>query len=85
MHWGSGQRKRGESRSGHGNLCVTAPLQASDPATEDGMSNLSYRSSQPDAWSKPRPCPDASQRFMTYGKLMPMEQPGFWQRLFGGR
>ena len=49
------------------------------------MSNLSYRNSQPDAWSKPRTCPDASQRFMTYGKLMPMEQPGFWQRLFGGR
>ena len=49
------------------------------------MSNLSYRTSQPDTWSKPRPCPDASQRFMTDGKLMPMEQPGFWQRLFGGR
>ena len=49
------------------------------------MSNLNDRSSQPDAWSKPRPCRDASQRLMTYGKLMPMEQPGFWQRLFGGR
>jgi hypothetical protein len=49
------------------------------------MSNLSYRSSQPDAWVKPRPHRDASQRFMTYGPILPMEQPGFWQRLFGKR
>ena len=49
------------------------------------MSNLSYRSSQPDAWTKPRPSRDPSQRFMTYGKLMPMEQPSLWRRLFGGR
>ena len=49
------------------------------------MSNHSSRSSQPDTWSEPRSSRDPSQRFMTYGKLMPMEQPSFWQRLFGGR
>ena len=49
------------------------------------MSNLSYRSSQPDVRIKPRPNRDASQRFMTYGPILPMEQPGFWQRLFGKR
>ena len=85
MHSGSGQRKRGESRSGHGNLCVTAPLQAPDPATEDGMSNRIYRSSQPDAWTRLRPRRDPSQRYMTHGPILPMEQPGFWRRLFGAR
>ena len=49
------------------------------------MSKITYRSSQPDPWSNPRPQRDPSQRYMTYGKLLPMEQPGFWQRLFGGR
>lgn len=51
------------------------------------MSNLSFRSSQPDAWIQPRPHRDASQRFMTYGPIVPMDEgrPGFWQRLFGGR
>lgn len=50
------------------------------------MSNLSYRSSQPDAWILPRAHRDASQRYMTYGPIQPMdERPGFWQRLFGAR
>lgn len=50
------------------------------------MSNLSYRSSQPDAWSLPRPHRDASQRYMTYGPIQPMEgRLGFWHRLFGAR
>ena len=49
------------------------------------MSNLSYRSSQPDAWTKSRPQRDPSQRFMTHGPILPMEQPGFWRRLFGAR
>ena len=50
------------------------------------MSNLSFRSSQPDAWILPRPHRDASQRYMAYGPIQPMdERPGFWQRLFGAR
>ena len=49
------------------------------------MSNPSYRSSQPDAWIQPRAHRDASQRYMTYGPILPMEQPSFWQRLFGAR
>ena len=49
------------------------------------MSNLNYRSSRPDAWSQPRPHRDPSQRFMTHGPILPMEQPSFWQRLFGKR
>ena len=49
------------------------------------MTNFSNRTNRPDAWSNPRPHRDASQRLMIYGKLMPMEQPGFWQRLFGTR
>lgn len=50
------------------------------------MSNLSFRSSQPDAWILPRPHRDASQRYMTYGPIQPMDEPpGFWQRLFGAR
>ena len=52
---------------------------------EDAMSNLNSSSSKPDAWIQPRPHRDASQRYITYGKLLPMEQPGFWQRLFGSR
>ena len=48
------------------------------------MSNTN-RTSQPDRWVQPRPHRDASQRLMIYGKLMPMEQPGFWRRLFGTR
>lgn len=46
------------------------------------MSNLSYRSSQPDAWIQPRPHRDALQRYMTHGPILPMEQPRLWQRLF---
>lgn len=49
------------------------------------MTNFSNRTSRPDAWSNPRPQHDASQRLMIYGKLLPMEQPGLWQRLFGAR
>ena len=49
------------------------------------MSNLNYRSSRPDAWIQPRAHRDPSQRFMTHGPILPMEQPGFWQRLFGKR
>lgn len=47
------------------------------------MSSMSFRSSKPDGWTMPRPHSDASQRFMKYGKIQPMEDPGFLARLFG--
>ena len=51
------------------------------------MSTLSFRSSKPDPWIAPRPHRDASLRLMTYGPLVPMDEPrtGWWQRLFAAR
>lgn len=51
------------------------------------MSNLSFRTSRPDAWILPRPHRDPGMRLMTYGPLVPMDddQPGFWRRLLGSR
>ena len=47
------------------------------------MSSLSYRSSRPDGWIQPRPHQDASLRYMKYGPIQPMEEPGLFARLFG--
>lgn len=47
------------------------------------MVSLSYRSSRPDRWAVPRPYRDASLRYMTHGPIRPMEEPGFFARLFG--
>ena len=47
------------------------------------MSSLSFHSSRPDRWVKPKPYSDASLRRMTHGKILPMEEPGFFARLFG--
>jgi hypothetical protein len=49
------------------------------------MSSLSYRSSSPDRWVRPRPHQDASLRYMKYGPVQPMEEPGLLARLFGQR
>lgn len=51
------------------------------------MSNLSFRTSRPDAWTSPRAHRDPGMRRMTYGPLVPMddERRGIWQRLFGAR
>lgn len=49
------------------------------------MSSLTFRSSRPDRWVMPRPHSDASQRYAAYGKIQPMEQPGWLARLFGAR
>jgi hypothetical protein len=46
------------------------------------MSSLSYRSSRPDVWVMPRPHRDPSLRYMTHGPILPMEEPGFFARLF---
>jgi hypothetical protein len=46
------------------------------------MPSLSYKSSQPDPWVMPRPYRDASLRYMMHGPIQPMEEPGFFARLF---
>lgn len=42
----------------------------------------SFRSSRPDGWTMPRPYRDASLRYMMHGPIKPMEEPGFFARLF---
>ena len=49
------------------------------------MSSLSFRSSRPDRWVAPKPYSDASLRYRTHGRILPMEEPGFFARLFGAR
>lgn len=49
------------------------------------MSSLSFRSSRPDGWIKPKSYSDASLRYQTHGKILPMEEPGFFARMFGRR
>ena len=49
------------------------------------MSSLSYRSSSPDRWSKPRGYSDTGIRRLVHGPIQPMERPGFLERLFGPR
>lgn len=49
------------------------------------MSSLSFRSSRPDAWVSPKTYSDASLRTKHHGKILPMEEPGFFARLFGAR
>ncbi|QZH75835.1 MAG: hypothetical protein JY451_04390 [Erythrobacter sp.] len=41
-----------------------------------------FRSTRPDSWTSPRPFSDPSYRAMAHGKILPMEEPGFWERLF---
>ncbi|MFA9199670.1 MAG: hypothetical protein ACEQR8_00565 [Cypionkella sp.] len=49
------------------------------------MSGLSFRTSRPDPWAHPRPYSDASARLRKFGPVRPMEEPGFFARLFGAR
>ncbi len=49
------------------------------------MSSLTYRSSRPDRWVQPKPYSDSSMRLHHHGRILPMEQPGFFARLFGAR
>lgn len=50
------------------------------------MSSTSFRSSNPDAWTRPRPYSDESFRRWAYGPIQPMEQPqGFFSRLLFGQ
>lgn len=47
------------------------------------MSSRYHTSSRGDAWSYPRPYTDASLRYATHGKVQPMAQPGWLERLLG--
>jgi hypothetical protein len=47
------------------------------------MASMRYRSSRPDVWVMPRPHQDPSLRYQTHGPIRPMEEPGFFARLFG--
>ena len=47
------------------------------------MSSMPFRSSRSDSWTSPRSYSDASLRQMKYGKIQPMHQPTFLERLFG--
>ncbi len=47
------------------------------------MASLTYRSSRPDGWTMPRPHRDPSLRRHIHGPIQPMEEPGFFARLFG--
>ena len=85
MHAGSGGRKHGGCLAQRGNLCGSASLRSVKTGKEDAMSNLNYRSSRPNGWLQPRPHRDPSQRFMTHGPILPMEQRSFWQRLLSRR
>ncbi|WAT17491.1 hypothetical protein OZN62_11265 [Aurantiacibacter sp. MUD11] len=44
-----------------------------------------FRSSRPDSWTSPRFHTDASFREMAHGKILPMEEPSFLEKLFGRR
>lgn len=46
------------------------------------MTPASIHSSKPDQWTAPRPYSDASLRYMKYGRIQPLEEPGFLERLF---
>ena len=49
------------------------------------MSSLSFHSSRADRWLQPKPYSDTSLRYRMHGKIQPMEEPGFFARLFGLR
>lgn len=49
------------------------------------MSTARFYKSAPDNWTAPRPFSDASVRMMKYGRIRPMEEPGFFERWFGRR
>ncbi len=41
-----------------------------------------FRSSRPDSWISPRSYSDATYRAMSHGKILPMEEQGFFAKLF---
>ena len=49
------------------------------------MSSLSFHSKGRDRWVQPQGIADASIRRQIFGKIQPMEEPTFFQRLFRSR
>jgi hypothetical protein len=47
------------------------------------MSQYSFRTSRPDAWTSPRPHSDPTVRAMAYGRVRPMHEPRWFERLLG--
>ena len=47
------------------------------------MSTPPIHSSAPDRWTSPRPHTDATLRQIKHGRVRPMEEPTFLERLFG--
>ncbi|WP_174214259.1 hypothetical protein [Erythrobacter sp. KY5] len=47
------------------------------------MTSAPIYSSKPDRWTQPRPHCDASTRFQKYGRIQPLYEPSFIERLFG--
>lgn len=47
------------------------------------MSHRIYGTSRPDHWSSPRPYSDPTLRAMAYGKVQPMYEPSWLERLLG--
>lgn len=61
-----------------------ALLALSSPMRMSGLdvSSKSHGSSRPDSWAAPRPYQDESLRRKKHGPIRPMEEPGFFCRLF---
>jgi len=47
------------------------------------MTQYSFRTSGPDAWSSPRPTRDPSIRALAYGPVRPMHEPSWFEKLLG--
>lgn len=50
----------------------------------NAMSSYTVHTSRPHESILPRAHTDAHHRMRTYGKIRPMEEPGFFERLFSG-
>lgn len=49
------------------------------------MTSLLLHASRPHKSILPRPYTDAHHRYHVYGPIVPMDRPGFFERLFFGR
>lgn len=49
------------------------------------MTQYTFRSSRPDHWISPRPYSDPCLRAHAYGRVQPMHEPSFLEKLLGRR
>ena len=47
------------------------------------MPQYPIRTSRPDHWTSPRPYSDPSLRALAYGKIRPMHEPSWLEKLLG--